>query len=211
MNNMMNYIKNTMNNGGMLEIYKSTNGVAVVGAWSRDTGTMERRLKLAAVYPDGEVSPIPEDGKREQTSAKAVSDLADLDGITAQMVTEIFGEVMKKQKEIPVQADGSGKCSILRAYMELCEYVQEYEEPNKVFIRDGYGCILAKYLDSVLSKLELGLGRLELEKNFKTWGLLRANENAGHVYAYGIKVSGTTEWFFSFKLPTDEAGSEVAA
>ena len=46
MNNMMNYIKNTMNNGGMLEIYKSANGVAVVGAWSRDTGTMERRLKL---------------------------------------------------------------------------------------------------------------------------------------------------------------------
>ena len=60
MNNMMNYIKNTMNNGGMLEIYKSTNGVAVVGAWSRDTGTMDRRLKLAAGHPVGEVSPIRE-------------------------------------------------------------------------------------------------------------------------------------------------------
>lgn len=183
-------------------------GPTIVGAWSKDTGTMERRLKLALVYPDGEVSPIREYSQSKLVNAKALKDLADLDGIGAELIESIYKVVMEKKDDLSVQSDGNGKCSLRQAYCELCEYVSNYEEPGRVFIRDGYGNILSTYLQSVLDKLDLGYTRLELQKNFKAWGLIRVNKGTGHPYAYGINTGSANNWFFSFKLPTE---SEVAA
>ena len=121
---------------------------------------------------------------------------------------EIFEAVMKQHRNLPVQGDRNGQCSIIQAYQVLCEYVAEYEEPGKVFIRDGYGNILSSYLEGVLKRLELGFTRLELQKNFKAWGLLRTSDKAGHVYSYAIKTGSANDWFFSFKLPEE---SEAAA
>ena len=192
----------------MHEIYQVPNGPAVVGAWGLDVGTKELKLKLALVYPDGEISPVREYAKQKLTEAKALNDLADLDGIAPKMVNEIFEAVMKQHCNLPVQGDRNGQCSIMQAYQALCEYVAEYEEPGRVFIRDGYGNILSSYLECVLKRLELGFTRLELQKNFKAWGLLRTSDKAGHVYAYAIKTGSANNWFFSFRLPKD---GEVAA
>ena len=183
-------------------------GPTIMGAWSKDTGTMERRLKLALVYPDGEVSPIREYAQSKLVNAKALKDLADLDGIGTELIESIYKVVMEKKDELSVQADGNGKCSLSQAYMELCEYVSNYEEPGRVFIRDGYGNILATYLPSVLDKLDLGYTRLELQKNFKAWGLIRVNNGTKHPYSYKINTGSANDWFFSFKLPAE---SEVAA
>lgn len=185
-------------------VYNAKSNVQIWGAWGRDVGTMERRLKLLLVYPDGEISPIREYPKRKLTSPKALSDLVDMDGIDPEEIDKIYEEIIKQQKNMQVQADSSGKCSPIDAYRELCEYVQEYMEPGKVFVRDGYGNILSKYLQTVLDKLELGYNRLEMQKNFKAFGLLRANNGTGHLYAYRI----VNDWYFSFKLPDE---SEVAA
>lgn len=197
---MRNMMRNTLMAGNMREVCQLENGVVVVGAWGKDVGTMERRLKLAVVYPDGAISPLHEYQKRKLTSPKALSDLADLDGVAPQRVEEIFKAVMEKQRDLCVQTDGSGRCDMAQAYQALCEYVREYEEPGKVFIRDGYGNILATHLQSVIDRLELGLGRLELQKNFKAWGLLQTSERASHVYAYAINTGSANNWFFSFKL-----------
>ena len=196
----------------MHEIYQVPNGPAVVGAWGLDVGTKELKLKLALVYPDGEISPIQVYSKQKLNNGpKALDGLADLFGITTKAVNDIFCAVMKKQRQLAVQEDGSGKCSIVRAYRELCEYVTAYTEPGRVFSQDGYGNILAAYLDTVLDKLELGYSRLEIERNFKAWGLLRVNNGTGHPYTFRIKINGKGDWFLSFKLPTDEEGSEAAA
>ena len=192
----------------MQKICTVKDGPTIVGAWSKDTGTMERRLKLALVYPDGEVSPIREYAQSKLVNAKALKDLADLDGIEAELIESIYKVVMDKKNDLSVQADGNGKCSLRQAYMELCKYVSSYEEPGRVFIRDGYGNILATYLPSVLDKLDLGYTRLELQKNFKTWGLIRVNKGTNHPYSYGINTGSANNWFFSFKLPAE---SEVAA
>ena len=183
-------------------------GPAIVGAWSKDTGTMERRLKLALVYPDGEVSPIREYAQSKLVNAKALKDLADLDGIGTELIESIYKVVMEKKDELSVQADGNGKCSLRQAYAELCEYVSSYEEPGRVFVRDGYGNILATYLPGVLDKLDLGYTRLELQKNFKAWGLIRVNNGTKHPYSYKINTGSANDWFFSFKIPAE---SEVAA
>lgn len=208
MNILMKIVQQYVADGLMAELYKSESGVMVVGAWGRDAGTLELRLKLTVVYPDGEVSPIREYAKRKLTEAKALNDLADLDGIAPKMVPEIFKAVMRKQDAIPVQKDRSGNCSVSQAYKALCEYVRDYEEPGRVFVRDGYGHILASYLPSVIDRLELGFSRLDLQKNFKAWGLLRVSEKTGHVYSYAIKIGSANDWFFSFKLPEE---SEAAA
>ena len=183
-------------------------GPVIMAAWSKDTGTMERRLKLALIYPDGEVSPIREYAQSKLVNAKALKDLADLDGIGTELIESIYKVVMEKKDDLSVQSDGNGKCSLRQAYVELCEYVSKYEEPGRVFIRDGYGNILATYLQSVLDKLDLGYTRLELQKNFKAWGLLRVNKGTGHQYSYKINTGSANDWYFSFKLP---AKSEVAA
>lgn len=193
----------------MQELYQVLNGPTVVGAWSLDVGTKEMKLKLALVYPDGEVSPVREYSKQKLYSgAKVLKDLTDFYGITAKAVEDIFKEVIKNQNELPLQTDGSGKCSLSQAYRALCGYVAEYEEPGKVFVRDGYGNILATYLEDVIKRLGLGYSRLELQKNFRAWGLLRTSDNAGHVYAVAIKMFGANNWYFSFKLPKD---GEMAA
>lgn len=208
MTRMTEVVERFMAAGTMAEVYKVADGPVVVGAWSRDVGTMERRLKLALVYPDGEISPVREYAKRKLTEAKALNDLADLDGIAPGMVNDIYKAVMKQHRNLPVQEDRNGQCSIMQAYRALCEYVWEYEEPGKVFIRDGYGNILASYLPSVLKRLELGYSRLELEKNLKSWNLLRVNNGTGHPYTYKINTGGANNWFLSFRLPEK---SEVAA
>lgn len=205
MNNEMNIILPFETDTTMQKICAVKNGgPTIMGAWSKDTGTMERRLKLALVYPDGEVSPIMEYAQSKLVNAKALKNLADLDGIEAELIEGIYKVVMDKKNSLAVQADGNGKCSLRQAYRELCEYVSNYEEPRRVFIRDGYGNILATYLPSVLDKLELGYNRLELQKNFKAWGLIRVNNGTGHQYSYKIG----DDWYFSFKLPAE---SEVAA
>ena len=187
---------------------KKEGGPAIMAAWSKDTGTMERRLKLALVYPDGEVSPIREYAQSKLVNAKALKDLADLDGIGVELIESIYKKVMEKKDELSVQADGSGKSSLREAYQELCNYVSSYEEPWRVFVRDGYGNILASYLPSVLDRLDLGYTRLELQKNFKTWGLIRVNNGTRHPYSYKINTGSANNWYFSFKLPAE---SEVAA
>lgn len=97
----------------MAEVYEVAGGPVVFGAWSRDVGTMERRLRLALVYPDGEISPVREYAKRKLTEAKALNDLADLDGIAPKMVNEIYEAVMKQHRNLPVQEDRNGQCSIM--------------------------------------------------------------------------------------------------
>lgn len=199
-------VKNTMT-----EICGIKNGPTIMGAWGKDSGTMERRLKLALVYPDGEVSPIHEYNQSKLTSAKALSDLADMDGVSVKLVEGIYEAIMKKKDTLMVQADGSGKCSLRQVYEELCQYVDDYEEPGKVFIKDGYGNILSKYLPKVLDKLELGYTRLELERNFKAWGLLRVNKGTGHEYAYRINTGSVNDWYFSFVLPEQSSNESEAA
>lgn len=190
------------------EIFVIENGgPTIVGAWSRDIGTMTRRLKLALVYPGGEISPIYEYAQSKLAKADAFKNLADLEGVLPNMVTAIHRAVMKKWDELSIQEDSDGKCSLGQAYQELCDYVQQYEEPGKVFMKDGYGHILSTYLQTVLDKLELGYTRLELQKNFKAWGLLRTSDRARHIYSYAINTGGATQWFFSFKL---EEGDAVA-
>lgn len=187
-------------NTQMQEICTIEKGPMVVGAWGKDIGTMERRLKLSLVYPDGEVTPIKEYPQSKLEDTKALMDLADLDGIKPEMIVAIHASIKAKVSELAVQQDSSGKCSLRQAYQELCSYVGEYEEPGKVFAKDGYGNILASYLPTVLDKLELGYTRMELQKNFKAWGLLRANQGTGHVYAYKINTGIANNWYFSFKL-----------
>ena len=206
MKNMLDVINK---DGEMKELYQVSNGPTVVGAWGLDVGTKEMKLKLALVYPDGEVSPVREYSKQKLYSgAKVLKDLTDFYGITAKAVEEIFKAVIQNQNGLSLQTDGSGKCSLLQAYQALCEYVAEYEEPGKVFIREGYGYILATYLDDVIKRLGLGYSRLELQKNFKAWGLLRTSDKTGHVYTVAIKMFGVNNWYFSFRLPEDD---EVAA
>lgn len=194
-------------NSLMQEICTIEKGPTIVGAWGKDTGTMERRLKLAFVYPNGEVSPIREYSQSKLSGAKALNDLADLDGMKPELITSIYLAVREKMETLAVQTDSDGKCSLCETYRALCEYVEQYEEPGRVFIRDGYGNILASYLPTVLDKLELGYTRLELQKNFKAWGLLRTNQGTGHVYSYKINTGSANDWYFSFKL---QEGSEAA-
>lgn len=191
----------------MQEIYKAKNGAMVVGAWSRDIGTRECRLKLAIVYPDGEVSPIREYPKSKLTEKKCINDLANMDGITTAEIEAIYTAVIAEAPKLKVQADSDGKSSLVDVYQALCEYAEQYEEPGKVFVRDGYGNILASYLQTVLDKLEVGYTRLELQKNFKAWGLLRTNQGTGHVYSYKINTGSANDWYFSFKM---QKGSEAA-
>lgn len=194
-------------NSLMQEIYTIKKGPTIVGAWGKDAGTMERRLKLAFVYPNGEVSPIKEYSQSKLSNAKALNNLADLDGVKPELIISIYSAVRKKMETLVVQTDSDGKCSLCETYRTLCEYVEQYEEPGRVFVRDGYGNILASYLQTVLDKLELGYTRLELQKNFKAWGLLRTNQGTGHVYSYKINTGSANDWYFSFKM---QEGSEAA-
>jgi hypothetical protein len=191
----------------MQEIYTIEKGPTIVGAWGKDAGTMERRLKLAFVYPNGEVSPIKEYSQSKLSNAKALNNLADLDGVKPELIISIYLAVREKMETLAVQTDSDGKCSMCETYRTLCEYVEQYEEPGRVFVRDGYGNILASYLQTVLDKLGLGYTRLELQKNFKAWGLLRTNQGTGHVYSYKINIGSANDWYFSFKM---QEGSEAA-
>lgn len=189
-----------LDNSIMQEIYRTEKGLVIIGAWGKDVGTMKRRLKLVFVYPNGAISPIQEYPQGKLTDAKALKDLADLDGVRPDMLKSIYTAIMESMDKLPVQEDSDGTCSIYEAYRMLCEYVEQYEEPGRVFIKDGYGNILASYLQTVLDRLELGYTRLKLEKNFKVWGLLRTNQGTGHVYSYKINTGSANDWFFSFKL-----------
>lgn len=193
-------------NSLMQEIYTIEKGPTIVGAWGKDAGTMERRLKLAFVYPNEEVSPIKEYSQSKLSNAKALNNLADLDGVKPELIISIYSAVRKKMETLAVQTDSDGKCSLCETYRTLCEYVGQYEEPGRVFVRGGYGNILASYLQTVLDKLELGYTRLELQKNFKAWGLLRTNQGTGHVYSYKINTGSANDWYFSFKM---QEGSEA--
>ena len=121
----------------MQGIYKIENGPMIIGAWGKDVGTMERRLKLALVYPNWEISPIREYSKSKLSSANVLKDLADLDGVRPEMITDIYTAIMANMNELEVQLDSNGKCSLCEAYQTLCEYVEQYEEPGRVFARDG--------------------------------------------------------------------------
>ena len=194
-------------NSLMQEIYTIEKWPTIVGAWGKDAGTMDRRLKLAFVYPNGEVSPIKEYSQSKLSNAKALNNLADLDGVKPELIISIYSAVREKMETLAVQTDSDGKCSLCETYRTLCEYVGQYEEPGRVFVRGGYGNILASYLQTVLDKLELGYTRLELQKNFKAWGLLRTNQGTGHVYSYKINTGSANDWYFSFKM---QEGSEAA-
>lgn len=184
----------------MEKICTIKNGPIMVGAIGKDIGTMEVRLKLAFMYPDGEVTPIREYLPSKLTSPKAIKDLADLYGVTPELIPRLYTAIKGKMKTLVVQTDCNGKASIRSAYWALCEYVEQYEEPGRVFIRDGYGNILASYFQTVLDKLDLGYTRLELQKNFKAWRLLRTNNGTGHAYAYKINTGIANDWYISFKL-----------
>ena len=204
----MTNIQQNVNNpfelsGAMQEIYKTKDGVSVMGAWSRDVSTKERKLMISLVYPDGERSPIHEYAPSKIT-AKGLSDLGDLDGLSPEIIPELCKMIQQMKDTLPMQNGGSGTCSIMQAYYALCNYVQTYEQPGEVFVSDGYGNILAKNLQSVLERVVPGYRRLTVEKNFKAWQLLRVGEASGHPYDYPIKKGGTLRWYFSFKLPVQE-------
>ncbi len=197
----------------MTAVYFKEGGPTVVAAWSKDEGTKERKLMLALAYPDGkgnhDVSPIREYAPSKLTSEKALADLANMDGVDSEDIKGIFEAIQKTMPVLMVERMGEGKCSIRQAYKELSGYVRQYMEPGKVFIDaedKRYGNILAPYLQTVIDKLELGYNRLELQKNFRAWGLLRVNNGTGHSYTYKIG-SG---WYFSFKLSKEEKGGEAA-
>lgn len=177
-------------------IHTTKVGVSVVAAWSKDEGTKETKLILVLLYPDGEISPIMEYQKSKLGNAKTFMNLADLDGVELEEIEAIFKAFLEKKDSLPKLTGGEGKCSLTEAYKALCEYVNEYEEPQKVFVKDNYGYILAEYLPTVLDKLNLGYKRLELQKNFKTWDLLQVNNGTRHPYSYKVR----DKWFFSFKL-----------
>ena len=124
-------------NSPMQEIYKTEKDVIIIGAWSRDVGTRECRLKLASIYPDGEVSPIREYPKSKLTDKKCLNDLANMDGITAVEIEAIHKAVIAQASQLQIQADSDGKSSLSEVYQALCEYVGTYEEPGRVFVRDG--------------------------------------------------------------------------
>ena len=58
MTRMTEVVERFMAAGTMAKVYEVAGGPAVFGAWSRDVGTMERRLKLALGDPGGEISPV---------------------------------------------------------------------------------------------------------------------------------------------------------
>lgn len=192
-----------VDNTSMSEIFKTEKGAVIIGAWSRDVGTMECRLRLAVVYLDGGVTPVREYKKSKLTDKKCLCDLADLDGIRAVEIGPIYNAVVEKAAQLQVQVDCDGKLPMSEVRRVLSEYVEQYEEPGRVFARDGYGNILASYLQTVIDKLELGYNRMELQKNFKAWGLLRTNQGTGHVYSYKINTGSANDWYFSFKLQTE--------
>ena len=119
-------------NSLMQEIYTIKKGPTIVGAWGKDAGTMERRLKLAFVYPNGEVSPIKEYSQSKLSNAKALNNLADLDGVKPELIISIYSAVREKMETLAVQTDSDGKCSLCETYRTLCEYVEQYEEPGRV-------------------------------------------------------------------------------
>ncbi|MFV0239788.1 MAG: hypothetical protein ACK5H4_07075 [Lacrimispora sphenoides] len=188
----------------MHSIYTTDEGVTIAGVWNNDVGTKAQQLNLAVIYQDGEVSPIHEYSKSKLTQPKALADLGNLCGIDIAQLEPIYKQLKKDLKVLPVQNGGSGKISLKQAYLALCEHVDRYAAPGKVFCDQNYGYILASDLQSVLDKLEIGYTRLELEKNFKVWGLLQVSEKADHPYSYMVgkaKAGGHSDWFFSFKLP----------
>lgn len=199
----------------MREICKTKDGVSIVAAWNRDINTKVKKLMVSVVYQDGECSPIHEYAPSKIT-VKGLSDLGDLDGLSPEMVPEIFEIIKRKKANLPMQNSGSGACSMLQVYHKLCDYVLTYEQPGVVFVSDGYGNIHTDSLQSTLDKLAVGHNRLTVQKNFKAWQLLRASDAAGHPYAYKINRGNAKGWYFSFKLPEqletaqDEAIKEVA-
>lgn len=177
------------------------NGACLMGAWGQDVYTKGRALKLALMCPDGDVSLIYEFPKSKLVNKNALLKMTDLDGIDLSDLEELFTIIMEKKNDLEVQEDSSGKCSLEFAYQSLVEYVERYEMPGTVFIRDGYGNILRSYLPAVLEKLALGYLPLELSRQLKNWGVLRVNRGTGHMYTYKINACGRNDWYFSFKLP----------
>ena len=177
-------------------IYTTKAKVSILAEWSKDEGTKETRLVLILVYPDGEVSPIMEYQKSRLVNEKAFMNLVNMDGVELDEVEKIYKAFLEKKEMLTKYSGGEGKGSLTAAYIALCDYVGNYEEPQKVFVRDNYGFILSSYLSEVLAKLEIGYTRLELQKNFKALGLLQINEGTMHPYSYKVR----DKWFFSFRL-----------
>ena len=136
-----------LDNSIMQEIYRTEKGLVIIGAWGKDVGTMKRRLKLVFVYPNGAISPIQEYPQGKLTDAKALKDLADLDGVRPDMLKSIYTAIMESMDKLPVQEDSDGTCSIYEAYRMLSaskaakqigvsrstwyRKVKEYEEDNQ--------------------------------------------------------------------------------
>lgn len=209
-----NVVNKLLENSGLKAIYTKEDGTSVVGTWSKDCGTMGRKLTLALAYANGEVSSILEYSPSKliptgkDKAPKALSTLGDMAGLTSADVLKIYQAILEKKDTLPVQIARDGKCSVLQAQRELTVYVTRYKEPEKVFIDGEYGCIKASYLKTVIEKLNLGYEPLELERNFKFWGLIRFSERAEHLYTFKIK----RHYYFSFKLADldSEEGGEQA-
>lgn len=185
---------------GLTEIYTTEEGVWVVAAWNKDEGTKEKRLILSLLDSKGEFSPFLEYKKSKLGSEKVFQDLLDMDGIGEEDIPKIYKGFREKQATLTEKVGGEGKCSLTEAYLALCEYVTEFMEPGLAFIKDGYGFILASYLPTVLDRLSIGYGKLELQKNFKALNLLQVNNGTMHPYSYKVK----DKWYFSFRLPKQE-------
>lgn len=184
---------------GFEGIYTNQKGVAIAAVIHKDEGTMECKVVVAAVYPDGEVSRIHEYSPKKLTSYRAMMDLADMADIDGEEeVKTIYKalDVRRKNGTLKTVGIGNEKCGIRKAYQALTEYVTRNKQPGLVFIEDGYGNIEYKYLTSVLNDLQLGYTRLELAKNLRAWGLIRWNNGTGHNNTFKIK----RKWYLSFKL-----------
>lgn len=191
---------------GLGTICVKPDGTTVLGAMGKDRGTLERRLLLIVVNKDKESSPLQEFLLSRQ---KDLNNLRDLDGISSdEDIKAIIACINehKKQGTLKTIDLGSEKPTVQEAYKALVEYVNKYYEPEKVFISEGYGNIASSYLNTVISKLELGYSRLELLKNLKVRELLRCNaDGAAHMYSYKIKKA----WYCSFLLPSEKEGGKA--
>lgn len=186
--------------------------VIILGALDKDDATKLQKFLVVALYPDGTASQVSEYLPSKLTSYKGLMNLLDLQGVngeeTIKAVYEAYKQAMNENSLATVKL-GMEKVSVPKAHHELTSYVQNYMEPGKVFVRDGYGYIEASYLPTVLKRLELGYERLELLRNFKLRNLLRVNgEGAGHPYSYKVG----RKWYFAFKLAeqaSKEGGDQV--
>ncbi len=105
-------------NTKMTEIYETKLGAVIMGVWGRDVGTKVLRLKLVVVCPDGESSPTLEFQKSKLTSKKALSCLADIDGVPMNEMESIYKAIVGAGENLEKVEYGPGIGSLKQGFKE---------------------------------------------------------------------------------------------